>query len=60
MLILSRKIGEAVVVNDNVRLTVVEITGGRVRLAFEAPREVPIHRAEVQVEIQEQRAAQAA
>jgi len=51
MLVLSRKTGEEIVINRDTALTVVEIRGGKVRLGFTAPKEVPIHRKEVQQEI---------
>lgn len=47
MLVLSRKKGESVVIDDNIVVTVVEIRGDKVRLGIEAPRDVPIHRTEV-------------
>jgi carbon storage regulator len=47
MLVLSRKVAEAIVVNDTVRVTVVGIKGDRVRLGIEAPRDVTVDRAEV-------------
>ena len=47
MLVLSRKCGEAIVIGDGVTLTVLGVEGGRVRLGFAAPPEVPIHREEV-------------
>ena len=47
MLVLSRKKNEAVIVDDVIRVTVVEIRGEKVRLGIEAPREVPVHRQEV-------------
>jgi carbon storage regulator len=47
MLVLSRKKDEAIVVGDNVVITVVEIRGDKVRLGIEAPKEVPVHRQEV-------------
>ena len=47
MLILSRKIGEKLVIGDNVIVTVVEIDRGKIRLGIEAPREVPIYRSEL-------------
>jgi len=49
MLILSRKKGGQVIIGGGlVTVTLVEIRGDKVRLGFEAPRELPIHRAEVQ------------
>ena len=47
MLVLGRKIGEEVVIGDSIRVFVVDVRGDRVRLGFEAPREVPIYREEV-------------
>lgn len=47
MLVLSRKIGEEVVVGDCIRLMVVDIRVGKVKLAFSAPQDIPIHRKEV-------------
>jgi carbon storage regulator len=46
MLVLTRKVGEAVMVGD-VPVTVVEISGDKVRLGIEAPEDVPVHREEV-------------
>ncbi len=47
MLILSRKTSEVIHIGDNIRIMVVEIRGDKVRLGIEAPREIPVHRAEV-------------
>ncbi len=47
MLVLSRKRGEGIVIGDGVTLTVLEVHGGRVKLGFNAPAEMPIHREEV-------------
>ena len=47
MLILTRKIGEAIAINDNITVTVIEMKGGQVKLGIEAPRHVAIHREEV-------------
>ena len=47
MLVLSRKQQESVVINDNVVVTVLSVHGNNVRLGFEAPKEVPVHRWEV-------------
>ncbi len=47
MLVLSRKVGEKLVIGDNVVLTVNRITGNRVAIGIEAPREVPIVRGEL-------------
>ena len=47
MLVLSRKKDESIIINDNIIVTVVGIWGDKVRLGFDAPKEVPIHRREV-------------
>ena len=52
MLALSRKKNEALVINNNVEITVLEIKGEQVKLGISAPREVPVYRKEVYVQIQ--------
>jgi carbon storage regulator len=47
MLVLSRKLNEAVVINDTVRVTVLAVKGDRVRLGIEAPRHMSVDRGEV-------------
>lgn len=56
MLVLSRKMGESIVINNEIRVTVVDICGDKVRLGVEAPREVPVHRNEVYEAIQRENA----
>lgn len=53
MLALSRKKGEAIVVNNNVEITILEIKGEQVKIGISAPKDVPIYRKEVYVQIQE-------
>ena len=53
MLALSRKKNEALVINNNVEITVLEIKGEQVKLGISAPREVPVYRKEVYMQIQE-------
>jgi carbon storage regulator len=48
MLVLSRKPGEAIVIGDNIEVTVLEVHGDRVKLGLCGPAEVPIRRDEVQ------------
>lgn len=52
MLILTRKIMEKIRVNDDIAIVVLEIRGDRVRLGFEASKDVQIHREEVYEAIQ--------
>ena len=47
MLVLSRKLGEKIYINDNICITVVDIDRGKIRLGIEAPRDVPIFRQEL-------------
>jgi carbon storage regulator len=47
MLVLSRKKNESIVIDDRIKIVVVEIRGDKVRLGVEAPKEVPVHRQEV-------------
>lgn len=53
MLALSRKKGEAIVINNNVEVTVLEIKGEQIKLGISAPKEVPVYRKEVYVQIQD-------
>jgi len=47
MLVLSRKRGEAIMIGDDVKITVVEIRGHQVRIGVEASLEKPVHRLEI-------------
>ena len=47
MLVLSRQLNETIMVGDDIEIRVVEISGGKVRLGINAPREVNVHRKEV-------------
>jgi len=46
-LILTRRIGESLVIGDNVTVRVLSVKGNQVRLGVEAPREVSVHREEI-------------
>lgn len=48
MLVLTRKVGESVVISENIYCTVVDYRHGEIRLAFDAPQTIPIHRDEIQ------------
>lgn len=52
MLALSRKKNEAIVVNNNIEITILEVKGEQVKLGIAAPREVPVYRKEVYLQIQ--------
>ncbi len=54
MLVLTRKLGESIAIDDHIKIRVVSIKGKQVRLGIEAPRETKIHREEVYSAIQTQ------
>lgn len=47
MLVLTRKTGEGIIIGDNIKITVVELKGGGVRIGIDAPDELKIYRQEV-------------
>lgn len=53
MLALSRKKNEALIINNNIEVSILEIKGEQVKLGISAPKEVPIYRKEVYLQIQE-------
>jgi carbon storage regulator len=57
MLVLTRKLGETIAIDDNIKIVVVQIKGKQVRLGIKAPKETKIHREEVYHAIQEQNQA---
>jgi carbon storage regulator len=54
MLVLTRKLGESIAIDDHIKIVVVQIKGKQVRLGIQAPKETKIHREEVYTAIQEQ------
>lgn len=54
MLVLTRKIGEKVIIGDDVSVTILGLFGNHVRLGITAPKTVNIHREEIYVKIQDQ------
>jgi len=55
MLILSRKTGEKLMIGDDVELTILGIKGNQVRVGVSAPKDVPVHREEVYLRIQNEK-----
>jgi carbon storage regulator len=54
MLVLTRKLGENIRIGDTVKITVLEVRSGQVKLGIEAPPEVKVHREEIYARIQEE------
>ena len=52
MLILTRRVGENVVIGDDIVISIVEVRGDAVRIGIQAPRSVSVHREEVWLELQ--------
>ena len=55
MLILTRRAGETLVIGEGIEITVLGTKGNQVRLGVKAPRDVPVHRAEIYERIQQER-----
>jgi carbon storage regulator len=53
VLVLTRKAGQSIMIGDEIEVSVLAIMGEKVRIGIEAPREVPVFRKEVYLEIQE-------
>jgi carbon storage regulator len=56
MLILTRRVGEAVMIGDDVSITVLGVKGNQVRLGIEAPRSIAVHREEIYRRIKREQA----
>ena len=54
MLILTRRIGETIMVGDDVSITVLDINGKQVRIGIDAPTEIKVHRKEIYLRIQQE------
>ena len=54
MLALTRKKGESIVINNNSEISVLEIRGDQIKIGISAPKDVPIYRKEVYLQIQEE------
>ena len=57
MLALTRKKGEALVINNNIEITVLEIRGDQIKIGISAPKDVPIYRKAVYLQIQQENEA---
>lgn len=47
MLVIARKVGQSLVINDNIEVLVIEVRGDQVRLGIEAPKTIPVYRKEL-------------
>ncbi len=54
MLVLTRKLGEIIRIGDDIKITLLEVRSGQVKLGIEAPPEIQVHREEIYNRIQEQ------
>lgn len=57
MLALTRKKGESIIINNNIEISILEMRGDQVKIGISAPKEVPIYRKEVYLQIQEENKA---
>ena len=54
MLILSRRIGETLKIGDDINVTILEFSGGQVRVGISAPKHIPVHREEIHDRIKQE------
>jgi carbon storage regulator len=55
MLILTRRVGETLMIGNDIAITVLGVKNNQVRLGIEAPKDVPVHREEVYARVQEEK-----
>ena len=55
MLVLTRKRNESIMIGDDIEVSVLSVAGEKVRIGIDAPRDIPVFRKEVYLEIQQQR-----
>lgn len=60
MLVLSRQRDESIIIGDNIKITIVDIRGDKIRIGIEAPAEISVHREEVYDAIQRDKQAETA
>ena len=57
MLLLTRRPGEKIIINDNITVTVLSVKGNQIRIGIDAPRDVKVHREEIYERILKEREA---
>lgn len=55
MLILTRRINESIIIGNNVKITILGVTGNQVRIGIDAPKDVSVHREEIYKRIQDEK-----
>jgi carbon storage regulator len=60
MLVLTRKSNQSIMIGDDIEVSVLSIMGEKVRIGIQAPRDIPVFRKEVYLEIQQERADESA
>ncbi len=60
MLILTRRVGEVIMIGDDVEIVVLGIRGNQARIGINAPKDIPVHREEIYERIQREKAGQVA
>ena len=54
MLVLARKVGESIIIGDNIEITIIETKGDQIKLGIQAPKDLDIHRKEIYETIQKE------
>mgnify|MGYP000278884625 CR=1 FL=1 len=56
MLILTRRVGESLIINDDIVINILGVKGNQIRIGIKAPKEIPVHREEIYNRIQSEKA----